>query len=126
MEQSTAVGERLLAGIRARDAGAIAACFAPQATFDVLTPHQLRRHHGREEIAARYEYWLGPLEPFRVLGDDTEQIADRVRVRYRFHGRDGQKGWQVNEHTVYAAVEDGAIVAATATCTGFRPSGARA
>ena len=116
------VVEELLAAIVARDEGRIAACFAPEAKFRALTPHQLREEHGPEEIARRYRAWLARLESFAVTDGDVVPIADRVRLRYRFHGRDAAKGWQENEHTAYATVVDGRIAALNLSCAGFRPA----
>ncbi len=114
-------GEALLEAVAARDYEAIEACFAPEATFDVLTPHRLREHRSAGEAAERYRAWLEPLEPFELLERDAVQIADRLRVRYRFRGRDPKSGWQLNEHTGYAVVEGGRIASLTLTCAGFRP-----
>lgn len=119
---AVAVGKRLLGAIAERDYQAIAACFAENATFDVLTPHRLREHRSADDAADRYRRWLGTLTVFDVLEGDAEPIADRVRIRYRFRGLDPRKGWQLNEHTGYAAVEDGRIVSMTLTCAGFRPA----
>jgi len=118
---TAAVGDALLDAIVARDYGAIEACFADDARFDVLTPKRLREHRSAAEAAERYYAWLEPLERFEVLERGAEVVADRVRVRYLFRGRDPKSGWQLNEHTGYAAVEDSRIVAMTLTCAGFRP-----
>lgn len=117
-----AVVEELLAAIGARDRARIAACFASGAKLGALTPHRLRELVGPEEIAGQYGYWLDPLESFTVLSGDVTPIADRVRLRYRFRGRDPAKGWQENEHTAYATVEGGRVAALNLTCAGFRPS----
>jgi len=117
----TAVVEELLRAIRARDLERIGACFAPEARLRVLTPRDLREANGPEEIGARFRAWFS-LEPFSVIDGDVVQIADRVRLRYRFHGRDAVKGWQENEHTAYATVVDGRIAALNLTCSGFRPA----
>lgn len=117
-----AVGRRLLAAIADRDYARIAACFAVDASFRVLTPGPLREHAGREEAAERYRFWLEPLADFELLEGDVAVIADRVRIRYRFRGRDPEKGWQLNEHTGYAAVEDDEIASLILTCAGFRPT----
>ncbi|HXG76717.1 MAG TPA: nuclear transport factor 2 family protein [Gaiellaceae bacterium] len=122
MSELRAAGEALLRAIEARDYAAVAGCFAEDASFRVLTPGPLREHTGPQEAAERYRFWLEPLEGFEVLESDVEEIADRVRVRYRFRGRDPEKGWQVNEHTGYAAVRDSRIRALVLTCTGFRPA----
>lgn len=114
------VGEHLLDAVAARDYGAIEACFADDARFDVLTPHRLRKHRSAAEATERYRAWLEPLERFEVLERDAVEIADRVRVRYRFRGRDPKSGWQLNEHTGYGAIENGRIASMTVTCAGFR------
>ena len=116
-----AVAERLLEAVAAREYGEIEACFAPEPRFDVLTPHRLREHRSASAAVERYRAWLEPLEDFEVLERDAVEIADRVRVRYRFRGRDPKSGWQLNEHTGYAAVENGRIASMTLTCAGFRP-----
>lgn len=122
MTESASVGDRLLSAITTRDYEAIAGCFADDARFDVLTPHQLRRHATAAEAADRYRYWLGRLDDFEVLEHDAVPIADRLRIRYRFRGRDPEAGWELNEHTGYAEVEEGHIVSMTLTCAGFRPT----
>ncbi len=116
-----ATGRRLLDAIGRRDFDAAGRCFAARAEFRVLTPGPLREQHGPEEAAERYRRWFGSLAEFAVLESDVEHIADRIRIRYRIRGIDPEKGLQINEHTGYAAVEDGLIAAMTLTCTGFRP-----
>lgn len=118
----TAIVEELLAAIGARDRARIAACFAPDAKLRALTPHRLREVDGAEAIAGQYDYWLEPLESFDLVSGDVTAIADRARLRYRFRGRDPVKGWQENEHTAYATVEEGRVAALNLSCAGFRPS----
>jgi hypothetical protein len=119
----TEPGRELLAGIAERDYARIAACFAEGSTFHVLTPKpRLRDHSGPEEAAERYRFWLAPLEPYALLEGDVVEIADRIRIRYLFRGKDPAHGWQLNEHTAYAVVEDGLVRSMTLTCTGFRPT----
>ena len=118
----TAVVEELRRAIVARDRDRIAASFTADARLRALTPHSLREETGPDAIARRYHVWLDSLEPFEVTASDVEQIADRVRLRYRFHGRDPEKGWQENEHTAYAEVVDGRIATLNLSCAGFRPS----
>lgn len=118
----TAVVEELLDAIGARDPARIAACFASDAKLRALTPHRLRELDGPDAIAGQYGFWLDPLESFVLVSGDVTAITDRARIRYRFRGRDPVKGWQENEHTAYATVENGRIVALDLTCAGFRPS----
>jgi hypothetical protein len=118
----TAVMEELLDAIGVRHRARIAACFARDAKLRALTPHQLRELDGPEAIAGQYGHWLDPLESFVLVSGEVTAIADRARLRYRFRGRDPAKGWQENEHTAYATVENGRVVALNLTCVGFRPS----
>ena len=123
MSAHTRPGEELLAGIAERDYERIAACFGERSWFQVLTPKPaVREHSGPDEAAERYRFWLEPFDGYELLDGDVAEIADRIRIRYRFRGRDPEKGWQLNEHTAYAAVEDGRIRAMTLTCAGFRPT----
>jgi hypothetical protein len=115
--------KELLAGIEARDFERIERCFASEARLRALTPHQLRELDGPGAIAGQYRRWLEALEGYRLLDGGTETIADRIRVRYHFRGRDPAKGWQENEHTAYAELDDaGSIVALNLSCAGFRPA----
>ena len=121
------VGRELLAAIAARDPNRIAACFADDAVFWVLTPRpQVREHTGPEQAAERYTLWFGAMQGFEVLETDVAPVADRVRIRYLIRGRDPEQGWQVNDHTAYARVADGAIRTLTLSCAGFRPTDAPA
>jgi hypothetical protein len=119
---TAATGRKLLDAIARRDYDRIRECFAEQVRFDVLTPHELREHATAAEAGERYRFWLDRLEEYELLESDVEEIADRVRVRYRFRGRDPEKGWQLNEHTGYGTVVDDRFVALKVTCTGFRPT----
>ena len=115
----------LLDGIGNRDFARIEGCFAPDAVLRALTPHRLRERQGPREIADQYRFWLAGLDDFELLAAETEPVADRTRIRYRFRGRDPAKGWQENEHTAYAELSGNAIVALNLSCAGFRPAGPR-
>ena len=123
MSERTRPGEELLAGVAERDYARIAACFEDAARFSVLTPTPLLRDHAsRKEAADRYRSWLEPFDDYALLEGDVVEVADRIRIRYLFRGKDPAKGWQLNEHTAYAEVEDGLIRAMVLTCAGFRPT----
>jgi hypothetical protein len=123
VSELTRPGEELLAGIAERDYERIAACFDDVTRFSVLTPTpQVHEHATREGAAGRYRLWLEPLESYELLEGDVVEVADRVRIRYLFRGKDPAKGWQLNEHTAYAEIGDGRIRTMTLTCAGFRPT----
>lgn len=116
-----AAGGRLLEAIAARDFDAIAGCFADGACVRILTPRSLRELTGRQEAVERFRAWFGEMEEFELLSADVAVIADRIRVRWHTRGRDPEKGWQENEHTGYAEVQDGLIATLNVSCAGFRP-----
>lgn len=119
----TDAANRLLDGIAKRDFAAIEACFASAASMRVLTPRGLRELTGREAAAERFRAWFAGLEDFELLDSDVGEVADRIHIRWRTRGRDPEQGWQENEHTGYAALdEDGRIVALNISCAGFRPA----
>ena len=125
------VARALLDGIARRDGAAIDACLTRDAKLRALTPHRLREEeNGSDAIVARYADWLDPLEDFELLAADAELVVDRVRIRYRFRGRDPKHGWQENEHTAYAEMRGTQIAALNLSCAGFRarsaPPGATA
>lgn len=122
MTVAAEVGGRLLDAIAARDYSRIEECFSENTSLRVLTPGPLREFDGAADAAGRFRFWLETLEEFELLDGDVEDIADRVRIRYRFRGRDPEKGWQLNEHTGYAKVRHGRIRAMNVTCAGFRPT----
>lgn len=118
----SAVANELLASIATRDYGRVERCFASDAKLRALTPHRLREEHGATAIAAQYRYWLEPLTEFTLIDGEVVAVADRVRIRYRFRGRDPEHGWQENEHTAYAEVVGDVIVRLNLSCAGFRPA----
>lgn len=122
MTTASEAGGKLLDPIAERDYERIEECFADDAALRVLTPGPLRELAGAADAAGRFRLWFEPLEGFELLEGDVEEIADRVRIRYRFRGRDPEKGWQLNEHTGYAKVRHGRIRSLNVTCTGFRPT----
>jgi hypothetical protein len=119
---AASVAGELLDAIARRDFERIEACFAPDAVLRVLTPGPLRELTGAKDAAGRFRLWLEALGDFELTDGDVEEIADRVRIRYRFRGRDPEKGWQLNEHTGYGKVQNERIVSLNVTCTGFRPT----
>lgn len=118
----SAAARRLLDGIAARDFDAVEACFAAGASMRVLTPRGLRELAGPAEAGERFRAWFADLERFELVACDVEPIADRVRIRWHTRGRDPDKGWQENDHTAYAALDDDGLIAAlNISCAGFRP-----
>jgi hypothetical protein len=117
---------RLLDAIGARDFDEVAACFAAEASIRILTPRGLRELTGPKEAADRVRAWFEEMGSFELVDSDVEPIADRIRIRWHTIGRDPDKGWQENDHTGYAELDErGSIVALNISCAGFRPTAPR-
>lgn len=117
---SEAVGRKLVEAIAARDADAIAACFAPDAQLRALIPPGLRERAGAQEAAALISAWFADSTELDLVESETTELGDRVYVTYRFEGIEDGRPYVVSQH-LYATVSDGRIDRADLLCSGFRP-----
>lgn len=115
-------GARLLDAIGAQDFAALESCFAPAARLRALVPSVLREEEGPAAIGARFRFWWEGLNHVELVESELEPVADRVRLRYRLRGHDGDDGWVTVEQTGYLQAEDGAISVLNLVCSGFRPA----
>jgi ketosteroid isomerase-like protein len=114
--------QRFLDALSTRDWAGIRACLAPDARLRALVPSALRDDQGADAIVDRFRLWFGELEGFQLLDSATEEMADRVHVRYRLAGADPVDGPVVAEQQCYFLLEDGRIAAINSVCSGFRPA----
>ncbi len=113
-------GEALIAALARRDLAALEACFHPELRFRALVPPGVREVATASEAIAYFRRWFGEAERLDLLDSDAGLLADRLRLRYRFHVVDAD-GDQVVEQQAYADVRNGRIVALDLLCSGFRP-----
>jgi hypothetical protein len=119
---STAVAERFLQALGARDFDGIAACFAPDGRLRALVPTALREDEGGDAVAERFRYWVGELTDFAISDTAVEEFIDRLHVRYRMSGIDPEDGAVMCEQHGYLTLEDDAITAMNLVCSGWRPA----
>jgi ketosteroid isomerase-like protein len=117
---SSSVPEQLVAGIAARDASAIAACFTEDAQFRALIPPGLRERAGASEAATLIQGWFADSTELDLLELESEEIGDRSHIVYRFAGVEGGAPYIVEQH-LYCTIKGEKIERADLLCSGFRP-----
>ena len=117
---SDSLGARLVAGIAAQDAAAIASCFAEDVEFRALTPNGLRERTGAVETAGLVAAWFGDSTELDLLESHADEVGDRVHISYRFAGVEEGEPYVV-EQQLYCVVDgDGTIERADLLCSGFQ------
>jgi hypothetical protein len=114
------VADRLVNAIAAQDEAAITACFAPEVEFIALTPNGIRERSGAEETGALFARWFGDATVLDLDGTEATEVADRLRIAYRFTGVEEGESFVV-EQQLYCTVSDGLIQRAELLCSGFLP-----
>lgn len=114
--------ETLLAALAQRDFAQLEACLDPMVRFRALTPSRLYEAVGASETVGYARRWFGEADSFEVLAAESDHVAGRQRLSYRFRLHD-EDGWQVIEQHVFADVRAGLVTALDVLCSGFRPDG---
>ena len=122
MAEDVALAYRLVEAIGVRDYDAIGRLLAPGARLRALVPHALREDEGSEAVVARLRSWWDEIRDFELLESEVEEMADRLRVRYRVACSGGEDGPSLLEQTAYLTVEDDRIAVVNLVCSGFRPA----
>lgn len=122
--QRRSVGEQLALAIGAGDREALLALLAPDLDFRAMTPAKFWESCCAEEVAdVVLGTWFGGdrhLDSLEQL--DTDVMADRERVGYRFRATTPD-GVTLVEQQAYLGVEAGRVTWLRIMCTGFRPTG---
>jgi SnoaL-like domain len=117
---SRALGERFVEAVAARDAAALAACFASGVELRALVPPGLRERTGAAEAAAMISGWFEDSTELELLSSQSEQLADKLYVSYRFAAVEDEQRYLVEQH-IFCTLADGKIERADLLCSGFRP-----
>jgi ketosteroid isomerase-like protein len=120
VDEAPSVGGQLVAGIEARDASAIGACFADDVTFRALIPPGLREREGATDAAALIAGWFADSTELRLIERSVEEISDKLHVSYRLEGIEEGAPYVVEQH-LYATCDGGKISKVDLLCSGFRP-----
>ena len=117
---SDSLGARLVAGIAAQDAAAIASCFAEDVEFRALTPNGLRERTGAAETAGLVAAWFGDSTELDLVDSHADEVEDRVHISYRFAGAEAGEPYVVEQQLYCVVNGSGKIERVDLLCSGFR------
>jgi hypothetical protein len=116
-------GERFARAIAAKDAPALLDVLAPDVDFRAMTPGRFWEAGSAREIVddVILGHWFEPSDHIDALESvESETVADRERVIYRFHVTNADGSFVV-EQSAYFAVVDDRISWLRIMCAGYRP-----
>ncbi|HEY1595933.1 MAG TPA: nuclear transport factor 2 family protein [Thermoleophilaceae bacterium] len=122
-ETSTStLGASFAEALARKDFDAIAELLHPEIDFRGLTPRRNWEATGPQDvIQGILRTWFEDSDEIDELAScESDSFADRERVGYRFHGRNPD-GRFVVEQQAYLAERDGKIGWMRVVCSGFRP-----
>jgi hypothetical protein len=119
---SASVGRRFAEALGRKDFGSIGAQLNPAIDFRALTPgRQWEASDAAGVIDDVLRNWFGDTDMLEeILSVETDSLADRQRVAYRFRGRNPD-GPFVVEQQAYYTEKHGRIDWMRVLCSGFRP-----
>ena len=120
MEGQQIAGRAFLEALTSRDFEGVEASLDPDIRFRGLLPSGLHELSGAAAVADQLRSWFEEADAFEVEEIVAEDIADRLRISYRFRLLD-EDGWAVIEQQAFCDVDDGRIERIDLVCSGFRP-----
>jgi hypothetical protein len=122
MGEGTGLGRAFAEALGRKDFEAVSALLAPEIDFRALTPR--RGWEANTPAAVVNEIlrtWFKDSDQIdEIASIETDAFSDRCRVAYRFHGRN-QDGPFVLEQQAYFSERDGRIEWMRVVCSGYRP-----
>ena len=121
MTEKRTVADAYVRSLAAKDFDALAECFAPHVRFRALTPNHVWAHMGPVSAIETLRDWFGDQVDFALQSSWVEEIADVVRISYRFHAR-AETGLEQVEQQAYCRMSGGQIADIAIICTGYWPA----
>ena len=123
MHHTTTLGTDFARALAAKDAVAIRELIHPEIDFRALTPNRTWEASDRDElISILLESWFEADDEIEGLESvETDTVADRERVGYRFSVTNPD-GRHLVEQQAYLEDRDGKIAWMRVVCSGFRPA----
>ena len=123
MHHTTTLGTDFARALAAKDAVAIRELIHPEIDFRALTPNRTWEASDRDElISILLESWFEADDEIEALESvETDTVADRERVGYRFSVTNPD-GRHLVEQQAYLEDRDGKIAWMRVVCSGFRPA----
>ena len=121
-DQDADLGKAFAEALARKDVAGVAAVLDPEIDFRGLTPSRSWEASGAdavlELVLSQWFEYSDEIEEVASL--DTDAFADLQRVAYRFHVRNPDGSFVV-EQQVYYTERDGQITWMRVLCSGFRP-----
>jgi hypothetical protein len=122
MQHATTLGAAFASALAAKDFGRLEELLHPEIDFRGMTPKRFWEASDPEAVVSGVlRQWFEDHDEIQSLEQvDTDVIADRERVGYRFRVRNPDGHFLV-EQQAYLTERDGRIGWMRVMCTGFRP-----
>jgi hypothetical protein len=117
------LGEEFAHALAAKDSGRLLDLMHPEIDFRGLTPNRAWEAGDRDEVlSVLLDRWFEDKDEIEALEAlESDSVADRQRVGYRFSVRNPD-GRHVVEQQAYLSGRDGQIEWMRVLCSGFRPA----
>jgi hypothetical protein len=121
-EKGAGLGRAFAEALGRKDFAAAQALLAPQIDFRALTPRRSWEAGDPASVVDEVlRQWFKDSDRIEeVAAIETDAFSDRCRVAYRFHGRNAD-GPFVLEQQAYFSESDGQIAWMRVLCSGYRP-----
>jgi hypothetical protein len=121
-ETQRTLGAAFAQALASKDFDAVGELLHPEIDFRGLTPGRVWEESDSGALVGNVlRRWFEDSDEIEELVKlETDAFADRERVSYRFHGRNGD-GPFVVEQQAYYTQRDGRITWMRVVCSGFRP-----
>ena len=120
------LGAEFAHALAAKDSARLLDLMHPEIDFCGLTPSRAWEAGDRDEVlSVLLGHWFEDKDEIEALeGIESDAVADRERVGYRFSIRNPD-GRHVVEQQAYLSARDGQIEWMRVVCSGFRPAMSR-
>jgi hypothetical protein len=119
---TTTLGADFARALAEKDSGRLREILHPDVDFRGLTPNRNWEARGPDAVLSiLFDHWLEDKDEIRALESvESDVVADRERVGYRFSVRNPDGDFLVEQQAYLAEIE-GRIGWMRVVCSGFRP-----
>jgi DNA-binding IclR family transcriptional regulator len=122
MPELTTLGGEFASALAKKDSSRLLELLAPEIDFQAMTPRRTWQASDPEAVLSIvFGHWFEDADHIEALEAlDTDSVADRQRVGYRFSVSNPEGRFLV-EQQAYLSERDGQIVWMRVLCSGYQP-----
>ena len=114
-------GERFVEALAAKDTDALLGVLSPTVDFRGMTPGRFWEASSADAVVEILYEWFEPTDVIEdVVAIDSSVVVDRHCVDYRFHVRNADGLYAVEQRAYYDRDGDGRIALMRVLCSGYR------